>query len=144
MNPEDVTDADWRAKVAEDPSRPLLIVFHSAQSDMCVQAKTWLQTVDIAGLRCACIDIDVSTDAKETLGVLSVPNWIVVAGDLDMRAGYIGPWSDAPVPGASPRTKPLGKDDDPRLVFLNDPFGAKASDDHGAPAQTARDSQGRY
>ena len=101
----ELTDSNWLEEVGRDPGTELLIAFRSKESDVSDLLDVWLDGRKLTGkLRVARMYAEESRDAQEALGVLSVPNWIVLKGNLDRRAGCIGPWLE------KPEKKPTGEE----------------------------------
>jgi hypothetical protein len=93
----ELTDSNWLDEVNRDPDSELLIAFRSKEPGVGDLLDVWLAGRTLSGkLRVARMYADESREAQEALGVLSVPNWIVLKGGVDRRAGCIGPWLEKP------------------------------------------------
>ena len=40
------------------------------------------------------MDVETNPKTQERFGILSVPNLVLFNGSIELRSGWIGPWSD--------------------------------------------------
>jgi hypothetical protein len=110
----ELDDDNWESKLIEESGVPLLLAFHRAEEGVFGKLNDLLRReAPQSATRVAIVNVDQFPKACEALGVLSVPNWIILKDDVDVRRGYIGPWVQRGV-SASP-------DDGSNVTWRPDP-----------------------
>jgi thioredoxin-like negative regulator of GroEL len=96
----DIPDGDLEKTIAATLQPPLLIAFRRKGNTLCDNVEERLRSLPYEGrLRLGRMDVDTSPTTREQLGILSVPNLVLFKGSVELRAGWIGPWTKEKAPG---------------------------------------------
>jgi thioredoxin 1 len=98
MDFEDLSDADVEKTIAATRAPPLLIAFRAKENQLCGDVEQQLSKLGYKDeLRLGRMDVETNPETRERFGILSVPNLVLFKGSVDLRSGWIGPWSDEKV-----------------------------------------------